>query len=90
MGTKTMPDPRMYEGDTYVVLEAGQPEQFVDSQELLEKLKKILAERQDDLPIDLQKFGSVQEQAQHLLETSCELDMGPGEFLQWYVVRLEK
>ncbi len=36
-----MPDPRMYEGDTYVVLEAGQPEKFVDSQELLEKLKRF-------------------------------------------------
>jgi hypothetical protein len=25
-----------------------------------------------------------------LLDTSCNLDVGPGEYLQWYAVRLEK
>ncbi|UBF26904.1 chlororespiratory reduction protein 7 [Kovacikia minuta CCNUW1] len=85
-----MPDPRMYESDTYVVLEPGQPEIFLSAPEMLEKLQKILSERQDDLPQDLQKFTSIKDQAQHLLETSCELDMEPGQFIQWYMVRLEK
>jgi hypothetical protein len=85
-----MPDPRLYEGDNYVVLEPDRPEQFLTTAELLAKLKVILGQRQDDLPRDVQQFGSIEEQAQYLLETCCELDVGPGQFLQWYVVRLEK
>lgn len=43
-----------------------------------------------DLSPDLQKFNSVEAQAQYLIDTSCELDIGAGEYLQWYAVRLEK
>jgi hypothetical protein len=85
-----MPDSIMFQEDAFVVLEPNQPEQFLTPEELLEKLKAILATRQDDLPRDLQKFASVEEQAQYLMETSCDLDVGPGQYLQWYVVRLEK
>lgn len=85
-----MRDSIMFQEDAYVVLEPNQPETFLTSAELLEKLKAILSQRQDDLPRDLQKFASVEEQAQYLMETSCELDVGPGNYLQWYVVRLEK
>jgi len=85
-----MPDSIMFQEDAFVVLEPNQPEQFLTPEELLEKLKAILATRQDDLPRDLQKFVSVEEQAQYLMETSCDLDVGPGQYLQWYVVRLEK
>lgn len=85
-----MPDPLMYNQDAFVVLEPNQTEQFLTPEELLEKLKQILAQRQDDLPRDLQKYTSVEAQAQYLLETSCELDVGPGQYLQWYAVRLEK
>ncbi|MFN9401257.1 MAG: chlororespiratory reduction protein 7, partial [Dolichospermum sp.] len=28
--------------------------------------------------------------AQYLLNTSCNLDVGPGKYLHWYAVRLEK
>jgi hypothetical protein len=80
----------MYRQDAYVVLETNQAEQFLSPEELLEKLTAILAIRQDDLPRDLQKFTSVEEQAQYLLETSCDLDVGLGQYLQWYAVRLEK
>ncbi len=85
-----MRDSIMFQEDAYVVLETNQPEQILTPEELLEKLKAILSQRQDDLPRDLQKFTSVEEQAKYLMETSCELDVGPGEYLQWYVVRLEK
>ncbi|HEY9750064.1 MAG TPA: chlororespiratory reduction protein 7 [Allocoleopsis sp.] len=85
-----MPDPLMYRQDHFVVLEANQPEQFFTAAELLTKLETLLAQRQDDLPQDLQKISSIPAQAQYLLDTSCELDMGPGNFLQWYAVRLEK
>jgi hypothetical protein len=80
----------MFSGDAYVVLEPNQPEQFLSSAELLEKLKTILAAHPYDLPRDLQQFDQLDAQAAHLLETACELTLEPGQFLQWYVVRLEK
>lgn len=85
-----MPDPLMYQEDAYVVLEPNQPEQFLTAAELLEKLKAILADRQADLPIDLSRFPDLETQARHLMETACEFDVGPGQYLQWFVVRLEK
>lgn len=85
-----MPDPRLYESDTYVLLEPNQEEQFLSTAELFEKLRSILVTRQNDLPPDLQRFSTVEEQAQYLLETSCEFDVAPGQFMQWYAVRLEK
>jgi len=85
-----MPDSLMYSEDHFVVLETNQPEQFLTAAELLEKLQNILAQRQEDLPRDLQKFTSLESQAKYLLDTYCEFDQGPGEYLQWYAVRLEK
>lgn len=85
-----MPDPMMYQQDTFVVLEPNQPEQFLTAAELLEKLQEILSHRQEDLPHELQRFTSIQAQAQYLIDTSCELDVGLGKYLQWYAVRLEK
>ena len=74
----------------FVVLMPGEEEDFMTPDELLEKLKGILSERQDDLPRDLQRLASVEEQARYLRDTSCDFDLRPGEALQWYVVRLEK
>lgn len=86
-----MPDPLMYQQDDYVVLETNQPEQFLTSTELLEKLKQTLQQlKEEDLPHDLKKIDSNEARAEYLLNTSCELDLGPGEYLQWYAVRLEK
>lgn len=85
-----MSDPRLYESDTYVVLETNQPEQLLTKAEMLEKLQAVLALHQADLPRDLQKFNTLPAQAAYLLESSCEFDVGSGEFLQWYMVRLEK
>ncbi|MBE9107429.1 chlororespiratory reduction protein 7 [Nostoc cf. edaphicum LEGE 07299] len=86
-----MPDSLMYQQDNFVVLETNQPEQFMTPSELLEKLKITLQQLIiQDLPPDLQKFDTVESQAQYLIDTSCELDIGPGKYLQWYAVRLEK
>jgi hypothetical protein len=85
-----MPDAIMFSGDAFVVLEPNQPEQFLTPEELLEKLKGVLSAMQDSLPRDLQSIKTVEAQAQHLMDTSCELDFEPGKFLQWYLVRLEK
>ncbi|CEJ42931.1 chlororespiratory reduction protein 7 [Umezakia ovalisporum] len=86
-----MPDSLMYQQDNFVVLETNEPEQFLTADELLDKLKLVLEKmRNQDLPIDLQKFESVDAQAKYLIDTSCELDLGPGKYLQWYAIRLEK
>lgn len=80
----------MYEEDHYVVLESNQPEQLLTVAELQQKLESILSERQDELPRDLQKFSTISQQAQYLVNTCCDFDLGPGKYLQWYAVRLEK
>ncbi|AVH70244.1 chlororespiratory reduction protein 7 [Nostoc sp. 'Lobaria pulmonaria (5183) cyanobiont'] len=86
-----MPDSLMYQQDNFVVLETNQPEQFMTQSELLEKLKTTLQQLIiQDLPPDLQKFDTVEAQAQYLLDTSCKLDISPEQYLQWYAVRLEK
>ncbi len=85
-----MPDPMMYQQDDFVVLEPNQQEQFITANELLEKLKLVLAHNQPKLPQDLQCFSSIEEQANYLINTSCELVLEPGQYLQWYAVRLEK
>ncbi len=86
-----MPNALMYQPEeTFVVLETNQPECFLTPEELLAKLQAILANRQNDLPPDLQKIKSIEAQAQHLMTTGCDFDLGSDAYLQWYVVRLEK
>jgi Protein CHLORORESPIRATORY REDUCTION 7 len=85
-----MPDSLMYQEEHFVVLETNQPEQFLTAAEMLEKLRSVLSQLQADLPRDLQKFSTVEEQAKYLLDTACELNVGSGQYLQWYAVRLEK
>ncbi len=86
-----MADSLMYQEDNFVVLETNEPEKFLTALELLEKLEGILQQlKLEDLPLELQRFDSPQAQAKHLLDTSCELDLGPEQYLQWYAVRLEK
>ncbi|MEC4813206.1 MAG: chlororespiratory reduction protein 7 [Scytonema sp. PMC 1069.18] len=86
-----MPNSLMYSQDNFVVLETNQPEQFLTAAELFEKLKGILQNiESDNLPPDLRSFNSVDAQVKYLIDTSCELDIGPGQYLQWYAVRLEK
>ncbi|MBE9136017.1 chlororespiratory reduction protein 7 [Nodosilinea sp. LEGE 07088] len=85
-----MADAIMYQEDMFVVLMPGIAEEFLTPEELLERLTGLLGDRQHDLPRDLQRFATVADQAQHLRDTTCELELSPGETMQWYVVRLEK
>lgn len=85
-----MPDPMMYQEDAFVVLETNQPEQLLTTEELLTKLRTVLAAHTAVLPADVLRHSSVEEQARYLIDTSCELNLGPDQYLQWYVVRLEK
>lgn len=85
-----MPDPIMYQEDMFVVLMPGAEEVFMTPDELLSQLKAILKERQDDLPRDLQRLSTLDEQAQYLRDSCCDFELSPGEAMQWYIVRLEK
>lgn len=76
--------------EMYVVLEPNQPEQFLTVDELSAKLGNLLAAYQSDLPQDLQGIPTIAGQIQRLLDTSCDLELEPGQFIQWYAVRLEK
>ena len=85
-----MPDAIMYQEEMFVVLMPGIAEEFLAAEKLLERLIGLLGDRQQDLPRDLQRFTTVAAQALHLRDTACELELAPGETMQWYVVRLEK
>jgi hypothetical protein len=75
----------MYDEEHFVVLETNKPEEILTAAELSKKLRSILTSRED-----FQQTGSIDDQIRHLLDTTCELDMAPGEYLQWYAIRLEK
>ena len=86
----TMPDSLLYSEDTFVVLEAGQPEQFLSPEELQQKLEGILQASGENLPRELEKIENLPEKAKYLRDNFCEFDVGGDGYLQWYVVRLEK
>ncbi|MEM8603387.1 MAG: chlororespiratory reduction protein 7 [Cyanobacteria bacterium P01_H01_bin.121] len=85
-----MPDAIMYEEDYYVLLKPGAAEQFLMRSELLAMLEELAIAYADELPRDAARLPTPREQAQHLLDTSCELNTEPGQTVQWYAVRLEK
>ena len=86
-----MPDSLMYQEDVYVVLETDQPEVFLTPEELLLKLQAVLqATPPEDLPQELQRLETLEQQARRLVETGCEWAIAPGHYLQWYATRLEK
>jgi hypothetical protein len=85
-----MPDSIMYQEEGYIVLEADREEQFMTAEELQIKLEKLLSSNEIAIPRELTKLTSITEQASYLRDNYFELDIGENEFLQWYVVRLEK
>jgi len=85
-----MVDPRLYTSDSFVLLRSQQPEVFVSRSELLDILQEELARHPEVRSPDLERLNTLEEQAVQLLETSYEFVVGPGEFLQWYAVRLDK
>ena len=83
-----MSDPIIREMDNYVVLVPGESEQFLDREQTLLWLQSWL-NKFDSLPLDLACKSSIAEAAQHLLDTSCDLEIKAGFRVQWYAVRLE-
>jgi Protein CHLORORESPIRATORY REDUCTION 7 len=85
-----MSDSLMFNNEAYVVLETGRLEQILTPAEMSDKLTEIVLQFPGDLPIDVQSMIGVDAKVKYLLDTSCELDLAPGQYLQWYVIRLEK
>ena len=83
-----MSDPLIREMDNYVVLVPGESEQFMDKEQTLLRLHSWL-NNFDELPLDLACKSSLEEAAQHLLDTACDLEIKTGFTIQWYAVRLE-
>jgi hypothetical protein len=85
-----MSDSLMFNNDAYVFLETDLPEQLLTPAEMSDRLTEIVIKFADDLPQDVRQIGSVEARVRYLLDTSCELTLAPGQYIQWYAVRLEK
>ena len=85
---RLMSDPLIREMDNYVVLVPGESEQFLDKEQTLLWLQSWL-NKFDSLPLDLACKSSIEEAAQHLVDTACDLEIKTGFTIQWYAVRLE-
>lgn len=87
-----MPDPIMYREDAYVLLDSERPaEELLSADELRDRLRQALeALPPDEIPRDLQRLATLDDRVRALMSDACELDVGAGRYLQWYVVRLEK
>ena len=83
-----MSDPLIRAMDNYIVLVPDQSEQLLDREETLLWLHSWL-NNFDELPLDLACKSSLEEAAQHLLDTACDLEIKPGFTVQWYAVRLD-
>ena len=87
-----MPDPNdraLYSEEHYVVLETQQPETLLTRNELRDKLRSLFQQQPDLIPEDV-RLLTPENQVQSLLDTVCELRLDPGQYLQWYAIRLEK
>ena len=83
-----MSNPLIHSCNNYVVLEPGQDEKLLTSEETLQWLENWL-ETFESLPEDLQSQPSISEAAKRLIDTACDLVIKPGFKLQWFAVRLD-
>lgn len=82
-------DRALYSEEHYVVLETDQPETLLTRNELRDKLRLLFQKEPDLIPEDV-RLLTPENQVQSLLDTVCELKLDPGQYLQWYAIRLEK
>jgi len=83
-----MVNPIIWEMDHYVILEPGKEERIADrggTRAWLEEVLAIMVHR----PADLDRFPDAADGAAYLLDTACELEVEPGQRVQWYAVRLQ-
>ncbi|MEB3212582.1 MAG: chlororespiratory reduction protein 7 [Leptolyngbyaceae bacterium] len=85
-----MTDPRLYEPEAFVFLEAGKPEEILTLDELKARLVELVKAYPDDIPDDVAGIGTVDGRSQYLIDNYCELTVGSSQFFQWFAIRLEK
>ena len=83
-----MSNPIIHSCDHYVVLEPGKKEVILDKQGTLDWLNTWL-NRLENLPEDIRNHASINEAAQRLLDTACNLEIQPGITIQWFAVRVD-
>jgi hypothetical protein len=67
----------------YVLLETGQDERFFTDAELMDYLRPLVA-KQESL-----EGEALERMLHHLVDTTCELNFGPGQYLQWYETTID-
>lgn len=81
---------QLWEEDRYVLLMPGAAEDFLTRAELTAFLGALLREYPQAVDADLQRFDDVGDRVARLIQTTCELEIAPGQTVQWYAVRLSK
>ncbi len=82
-----MSNPLIRDCENYVIMEPCKEEEFLTAEETILWLENWL-QKMENLPEDIKKKPSIKAAAQHLLDTSCDLEIKPGFKLQWFAVRL--
>ncbi|MEB3266667.1 MAG: chlororespiratory reduction protein 7 [Cyanobacteriota bacterium] len=83
-----MSHPLLRQLEHYVVLEPGRPERILTVAETEQWLVDRLA-AMESWPADLPPRADGSTAARRLLETACELEVAPGEIIQWFAVRID-
>lgn len=72
----------------YVLLMPDQPETFVTATELTAFLAQLVTAYPHIADPGMASTPTLQ--AERLIQTTCEVEIAPGETVQWYAVRLSK
>tara|TARA_Y100001970_G_C14230113_1_gene858056 strand:+ start:1181 stop:1444 length:264 start_codon:yes stop_codon:yes gene_type:complete len=83
-----MSDPLIRSCDYYVVLEPGKEEKILDVKATISWLKLWLEKMKELNTYKNMNFDS-NISAEDLIESTCELSVGPGFIIKWYAVRIE-
>jgi len=70
--------------DYFVVLRTGQSEEFLERPALEDLLRKTVA------TYEKLEGEKLEQRVRNLMDTACEYPLGPSEYLEWYLTRLEK
>jgi hypothetical protein len=72
----------------YVLLETGQDERFLSDTELMDYLRPLIAQ-QEALAGEPLAGEALEKVLHHVVDTTCEIGFGPGQYLQWYETTLD-